>query len=268
MQIELDLSKTVEQNAEVYFEKSKKAKKKIEGIQEAIAMARRKLERLQKEGEKIAVEETEKKEAEQRKKDRKKEWYEKFRWFFSSEGFLVVGGRDATSNEIIIKKHAEKDDIVFHTDMSGSPFFVVKASSQPGKKPTEKTLQEVADTTCAYSRAWKLGMSATEVFWVAPDQVSKTAQPGEFLPKGAFMIRGKTNYIRPRMNLAVGILENGRIIGASLEAVKANCKKYVEVVQGNEKTSETAKRIRAKIGGDLDDIIRVLPAGGCRVKKG
>ena len=30
--------------------------------------------------------------------------YMKFRWFISSDGFLCLGGRDATSNEIIIKK--------------------------------------------------------------------------------------------------------------------------------------------------------------------
>ena len=29
-----------------------------------------------------------------------KEWYEKFRWFYSSEGFLCIGGRDSTTNDI------------------------------------------------------------------------------------------------------------------------------------------------------------------------
>ena len=56
----------------------------------------------------------------------KREWYEKFRWFISSEGFLVIGGRDATSNEIVIKKHADKNDLVFHTDIKGSPFHLSK----------------------------------------------------------------------------------------------------------------------------------------------
>lgn len=267
MQLELDLTKSIEQNAEVYFEKAKKARRKIEGTEKAIADSRKKLEKLDKEEEKRSVKEEEEKEKELKKKARKQEWYEKFRWFFSSEGFLVIGGRDATSNEIVIKKHTDKEDIVFHTDMSGSPFFVVKTNSQPGKEITEKTLHEVADATCMYSRAWKLGMSTTDVFWVKPDQVSKTAQPGEYLPRGAFMIRGKTNYLRPRMTLAIGILEDGRIMGGPLTAVKARCRKYVELTQGREKTSALAKNIRAKIGGDLDDIIKVIPAGGARLKK-
>jgi len=28
-----------------------------------------------------------------------RQWYEKFRWFTSSEGFLVVAGKDTVSNE-------------------------------------------------------------------------------------------------------------------------------------------------------------------------
>lgn len=267
MQLELDLSKSVEQNAETYFERAKKAKRKIEGMQGAIFDARRRLENIEKEEKERSIRDEERRKRDELKKSRKQEWYEKFRWFISSEGFLVIGGRDATSNEIVIKKHTENDDIVFHTDMAGSPFFVVKQGSQPGKKPTERTLQEVSDATCAYSRAWKLGMSTTDVFWVRPEQVSKTAQPGEYMAKGAFMIRGKTNYIRPRMNIAIGMLDDGRIMGGPVSAVKTNCKKYVELTQGNERASVTAKSIRVKTGGDLDDIIKVIPAGGCRIKK-
>ena len=163
-----------------------------------------------------------------------------------------------------MKKHTNPDDIVFHTDMAGSPFFVVKTE---GKQLHDNTLKEIADATCTFSRAWKLGLSAQQVFWVKPEQVSKTAQSGEYLSRGAFMIRGKTNYVRSRMNLAIGMLDDGRIMGGSLNAVKSHCKKYVEIVQGKEKASATAKSIRQKIGGDLDDIIKVIPAGGAKVKK-
>ncbi len=256
MKLSLYLNKSIEENASLYFEKAKKSKKKIEGIKTAIFNAEKKKKLIL---EKFEVEE---KKSEEKVK-RKEEWYEKFRWFVSSEGFFVVGGRDATTNEIIIKKYTEKDDVVFHTDMSGSPFFVVKAS---GKKIGLETLQEVADATLAYSRAWKLGMATSGVFWVKPEQVSKEAQPGEYLSKGAFMIRGKTNYIHPRINLAVGIMEDGKIMGGPLKAVKKNCLKFVEIKQGSEKTSSVAKKIKAKIGGSLDDIIKVIPAGGVEVR--
>lgn len=33
-------------------------------------------------------------------------WFEKFNWFISSEGYLVLSGRDAQQNEILIKRCA------------------------------------------------------------------------------------------------------------------------------------------------------------------
>jgi predicted ribosome quality control (RQC) complex YloA/Tae2 family protein len=257
--IELYLDKTVEQNASLYFEKSKKFKKKIEGAKEAVAVHKKKLEKLEK------MKASEKEEFDKKKavKKLKKEWYEKFRWFFSSEGFLVIGGRDATTNEIVIKKHTDTNDIVFHTDLAGSPFFVVKTE---GKKPGKATISETANATVTFSRVFKLGQSNSPVFWVKPDQVSKEAQSGEYLTRGAFMIRGKTNYVDNKINLAVGLKE-GKIMAAPLEAVKKYSKEFIILEQGDKKTSEVAKKIKAELGGELDDIIRVLPAGGIDVKK-
>lgn len=257
--IVLDLNKNVEQNASVYFEKAKKAKKKIQGAEEALERSRKKLKELLKKKDKFMLKEKEKKET----KPEKKEWYEKFRWFISSEGFLCIGGRDATTNEIIIKKHTNDDDFVFHTDMSGSPFFVIKAE---GKEIGKKTMEETAQATASFSKAWKLGLSTLEVFYVKPEQVSKKARPGEYLKKGAFMIYGKTNYIHPSLGLAVGLLNDNRVMCAPLAAVKKNCGKYVEIIQGHEKASKVAKEIQRRIGSSLDEIIRVLPSGGCKVK--
>ena len=57
------------------------------------------------------------------------------------------------------------------------------------------------------------------------------------------------------------------IMSGPLNAVKKNCEKYIQLRQGRKKTSEIAKYIRKKIGGELDEIIRALPAGGCDIKK-
>src|SRR3989338_4437149 len=102
----LDLKKSIEENASDYYEKAKKIKRKIEGAGEALQKSIKRLKELEEKREKREAKEEKLSKA----KERKKEWYEKFRWFVSSDGFLVVGGRDATSNEIIIKKHAEKND--------------------------------------------------------------------------------------------------------------------------------------------------------------
>jgi len=256
--ITIDIKKSIEQNAAVYFEKAKKSKKKLDGAKKAFKKTQNKLNLLNEKKKKIVLTEkiTE-------KPVRKKEWYEKFRWFFSSEGFLCIGGRDATTNDIIIKKHADKEDIVFHTDMAGSPFFVIKANN---KKIGQKTMEEAAQATASYSRAWRLGLSSLEVFYVRPEQLTKEANSGEYIGKGAFMVKGKTNYIHPILEVAIGIKDN-MTIGGPVNAIKTNSDKSLVLKQGKEKTSEIAKKIKKIIGGSIDEITLFIPAGGSRIQK-
>ena len=218
------------------------------------------MQELESKKEKINLEKTK----QDKLKERKREWYEKFRWFISSEGLLVIGGRDATSNEIVVKKHTEANDLVFHTDMAGSPFFIVKSEN---KTIGNKTKEEAADATCTFSRAWKLGLQTSPVFYVSPEQVSKKAKSGEYMGKGAFMIYGKTNYISNKLSLAVGITKNQQIMSGPSDAIKKHCEKYIILEQGNEKASSVAKYILHKISGTIDEIIRALPSGGFRIKK-
>jgi len=255
MRISLDFTKSLEQNASDYFEQAKTAKKKAEGARKALAESVKKLSQLEKEIE--FKEEEEKQKA--AKKQRKKEWYEKFRWFFTSDGFLVIGGRDAMTNEIVIKKHTDKDDVVFHTELSGSPFVVIKTE---GKKPANEALDETAQFTACYSKAWKAGRSAADVFYVNPDQVTKEAKAGEFIARGAFMIYGKKTQMAVTLKIYIGKMEDGKIMAGPLNAVKTHCKEFVEVLQGNDKNSSVAKKIRHKLAADdLDDILKLIPQG-------
>ncbi len=263
MEIILDLKKSIEENAGDYFEKAKRARKKAQGASLAVEKAKKKLELLHAKEALKKEKETKAKES-QEKKIASKKWYHKFRWFMTSDGFLVVGGRDATTNEILIKKHTEKNDLVFHTEMPASPFAVIKSE---GRKISEIAISEAAEFTATFSSAWKRGLSSVEVFHVSPDQVSKEAKSGEFIGRGAFMIYGKKNIVNTQMNLAIGLTKkDGEVMAGPLSAVKFHCDKSVQIVQGDEKTSDTAKKIQKKIGGELDEIIRVLPQG-CAIKK-
>jgi len=250
----LDIRKTIDENAAVYFEKAKKAKRKIEGAKSAIQKTKKQLEKIEEE-EKLETKKEEKVKPE-------KKWYEKFRWFFSSEGFLCIGGRDATTNEIVIKKHTNSDDLVFHTDLAGSPFFVVKLE---GKKIGKSTIEETAQATASFSKAWKLGLSVLEVFYVNPEQVSKQTKAGEYMGKGAFMIYGKTNYVMAELKLAIGLLEEGKLMCGPVESVRKNCKEYFALIQGSDKPSDIAKKLKKKFDFDLDDIIRILPSGNIKL---
>ena len=252
MKIKLFVDKSVEQNAEVYFEKAKKAKKKLKGARVALEKSLKSLRKHEKQ-------KPEPKKPQE--KPSKKEWYEKFRWFISSTGFLVIGGRDATSNEIVIKKHTDPDDLVFHTDMAGSPFFVIQAEN---KKIDQETIEETAIATASFSRAWKLNIPSVEVFYVTAEQVTKKAKAGEYIAKGAFMVYGKKNYIRADLKLAVG-KKDKKIICGPIKAVKSQTKKFMKIEQGNKKSSDIAKQIQSKYKGHLDDIIRILPTGNIKI---
>ncbi len=262
MRLTLNTKKSIEKNAETYFEKAKKAKGKIEGLKTALKRFELQKEKLQKEKESV-ISRLEK--PKPTKPEREKEWYEKFRWFYSSEGFLCIGGRDATTNDIVVKKHTQPGDLVFHTEAPGSPFFIIKAE---GKTIGESTKEETAQAAATYSKGWKLGVSSMEVYHVTPEQVTKEAKAGEYLAKGAFMVIGKRTYYHPNLEVAVGILDDGRVMGGPLPSVRKHCKKYAVIKQGDEKPSDIAKHLIKLLGaGTPDEIISVLPSGEMRIAK-
>lgn len=201
---------------------------------------------------------------------RRQEWYERFRWFMTSGGRLAVGGRDAQSNALLVKRHVDDDDVVYHADLFGSPFFVLKG----GKRQSEIEVLELSQATVSFSSGWKTGLGAADAYWVYKDQVSGTAESGEYLAKGSFVIRGKKNFVRHAMlQVAVGLDAGGRVVAGPESAVAGSCRRYVVLVPHREKQSDTAKKVLKELappGADsvrvpLDDIVRALPSGGGKV---
>ena len=200
MEIELDLRESIAENAKNYYEKAKKAERKVSGAKKALKDTVKKREALESQREKLVEEQKEKPE---KKRIQEKKWYEIFRYFTSSDDFFVIGGRDATTNDIIIKKHMEKNDLIFHADITGAPFFIIK--NPENKKIPENTIRETAEMAASYSKAWGQGMGSCNVYYVTPEQVSKTPKAGEYLGKGAFMIYGKKEWARgTELRIAVG----------------------------------------------------------------
>ncbi|ORY84369.1 fibronectin-binding protein A N-terminus-domain-containing protein [Protomyces lactucae-debilis] len=135
---------------------------------------------------------------------RKIYWFEKFLWFISSEGYLVLGGHDAQQNEALYKKHFSQGDIYVHADLTGAATVIIKntAADQP-IPPT--TLSQAGTLSVATSSAWDAKM-VISAYWVNFDQVSKTAPTGEYLTTGSFMIRGKKNFLPPsKLELGYGM---------------------------------------------------------------
>lgn len=201
---------------------------------------------------------------------RSRQWYEKFRWFRTSAGKLAIGGRDAASNSILVRRHLDLDDSVYHASLLGSPFFILKG----GREQTEDEVREVAQATVAFSSAWKTGLGSAEAFWVNPDQVKTAAPSGEYLARGSFAISGRKNQVsKIMMEIAIGETGEGELTAAPEASFKGGSHSYLVLRPQREKSSETAKRVLkdlASMVGDLqghtvDDVIRVLPSGGGKV---
>ena len=259
--INIDAKVEIPENAEVYYEKAKKAKRKITGVNIAIEKTKKEIEKAKNKKE-IEMERVT---LPQKRVKKELKWFEKLRWFISSDGFLVIGGRDANSNEIVVKKYMENNDVYFHSDIHGAPSVIIKSQ---GKEIPETTLNEAASFAASFSSAWTKGFGSQDVYWVHPDQVSKTPQSGEFVKKGAFIIRGTRNYIRAAtLLIAVGIVdyEGERLMAGPLDAVKKYTDNYVIIKPGYTKKEALSREIRHRLDQEhivtMDDLVRVLPSG-------
>jgi predicted ribosome quality control (RQC) complex YloA/Tae2 family protein len=261
--IVMDSNLSIPENAETYYNKGKKAKRKIKGVNIAIDKTVKEIEKAESRRD-VAMEQVK---IPQKRVKKELKWFEKMRWFLSSNGFLVVGGRDAATNETVVKKHMEPQDIYLHSDIHGAPSVVIKSE---GKDIPENTVNEAATLAASFSSAWTKGYASQDVYWVRPEQVSKTPQSGEFVAKGAFIIRGSRNYIRGiPLLIAVGVVdyEGERIMAGPISAVAKYTDKYAVIKPGFTKKEEISRSILRKIDTEnrvtLDDVVRVLPSGKC-----
>ncbi len=250
VEMELDIGKSIHENADVYYKKAKKAKEKAEGVRIAIEKTKEEMRR--------AEELAEKKLVSRMRVRRKREWYEEYRWFFTSDGFLAIGGRTAEMNEEIVSKHMESKDLFFHTQTPGAPVVILKK----GQEAPESSIKEVAEFAATYSSLWKEGKYSGEVYYVKPDQVSRAARAGEYLPKGSFYITGKRNYLTVELNCAIGVeLEKFRVIGGPVSAVKRHADHYIELEIGNKEPGELSIEIAKKLiemSGEEKHIVRAI----------
>jgi len=270
--VTLDIRLTAQDNASRAYDQAKKSEAKINGAQIQIERTKAKLEKLE-----VSIAEPIAKKV--RVKTRKKRWYEKFRWFTSSEGYLILGGRDIKSNENIAKRQMSANDIFLHASVHGAPFTLIKV---PDEAPGQQTIEEAAQFAVTFSRAWQDGLSGGDAYWVNPEQVSFSPPSGESLPAGSVMIYGTKNLLRKvPVELAVGVLleeEYAIPVSGPPTAIESQTEYFVQVVPGDEKKGQVVKTIQDKLKKLVpedqshlvsqipqEDLMRCLPAGGGKV---
>ena len=217
LDVRVSLKESAYANANTLFAKYRSSKEKSQKTIEASTKALK------------AAEETARKQlAEARKRSkqsaagsvpggkRKVLWFEKFHWFVTSDNYLVIAGRDAHQNELLVKRYLRPGDAYLHADVHGAASCILRAKRRRRQQHkggttevvplSEQALREAGNFTICRSSAWTSRM-VTSAWWVESHQVSKTAPTGEYLTVGSFMIRGKKNFLPPtQLEMGLGVL--------------------------------------------------------------
>jgi len=257
------LSQDLEATASQYYDKAKNSEKKIENAEQALKDTEKQLEDLEKQD--IDTEEV----LEDKTQKRKKQWFEKYRWFHTPEGRLVVCGRGPQTNESLVNKHLQGNDLYLHADFDGAPSVALK----DGQNASDEEVLQAAKAAVTFSKAWRSGIGADDIYHVKPSQVTKDPESGEYLEKGAFVIRGERTYLRNvSVNASIGpheIEENTYLpVCGPRKSIEANCEEVLDLKPGRTKKSEIAKKARSRLRDyelDLDYTIRALPPGGSEI---
>ncbi len=176
--------RSIRESARALYEEAKRARSRLEGARSALSDTDQKL--LDRRPTPAADRPV----AAAPPAARKTHWFERYRWFLTSEGILVIGGRDAPTNDLIVRRYLNPSDRYVHADIHGAPSVIVKHPPPGQPDPTEVTMEEAGQWGVAFSKAWRAGLASASAFWVESDQVSKAGASGEFVPRGAWVIHG------------------------------------------------------------------------------
>lgn len=124
-------------------------------------------------------------------------WFEKFYWFISSDGYLILGAKDSSQAEILYRRHLGRGDVYCHADARNAAVVVIKNVVGSADAPVPPaTLSQAGQLSICSSEAWdsKAGIGA---WWVNANQVSKSTPTGDLLLPGNFAISGEKNFLPP-----------------------------------------------------------------------
>ncbi|AGI48467.1 putative RNA-binding protein, eukaryotic snRNP -like protein [Thermoplasmatales archaeon BRNA1] len=259
LEIELDYTKNIDANASDIYAKGKEQSEKAANAMKALNDSREELGKKEKGFEKVKAAELSK------AAPTKRFWFEAFKWFITSEGRLALAGRDTHSNDSVVKKHMKEKDIYAHADIHGAPSVVLKE----GLSATPDEFREACWFALAQSKAWTAGSPEGGAFWAYPDQVSKTPNAGEFVPRGAFIIRGKRNWeyhIPLEMGIGEIYYQNARkVMCAPTPVIEKMSERYFVIKPSKVKNGRMAGDIAKAFEVPEEEVSRILPPGSVEI---
>ena len=193
--IDIDLALSPWANARQYYDQKRTAADKEQRTVQASARALASTEK------KIAADLKKglKQETQTLRPTRQQFFFEKFLYFISSDGYLVIGGKDLQQSELLYRRYLKRGDVYVHADLHGATSVIVKNDpSNPDAPIPPSTLSQAGALVVCTSSAWE-SKAVMAAWWVNAEQVSKTVEgTGQYLGKdGDFYVRGQKNFLPP-----------------------------------------------------------------------
>lgn len=189
--------------------------------------------------------------------------YSKYRWFYTSSGKLVVGGKNALQNEQLLRilRAQKKERLVMHTSEPGSPFSIILADIG---KLTKNDTEECAIFTASFSKAWKEGKKNALVDIFKLSQLYKL----NIMKPGTWGVKDKIE--RKSVPLELVLTKQENVLRAVPEkSVKLKRDILLKISPGKiDKALMLPKfQLILKTPFSQEELITALPSGGVKINK-
>lgn len=189
--------------------------------------------------------------------------YRKYRWFYTSSGKLVIGGKSSTQNDELLSKlkRMKEERIIMHTHSPGSPFSVIIS---PISEVTETDIQETAIFTGCFSRKWReqAKKAQVDIFQLSSVYKLKSMKPG------TWGVKGKVKQLTVGLELVLTIQEN--LLRAVPEISVKNKKNILlKIRPGKIDKKEMLLKFQIVLEKHFsqDELLSALPSGGVSIAK-
>lgn len=188
--------------------------------------------------------------------------YKKYRWFFTSSGTLVLGGKSAVQNDELLHRIIDSPNefVIMHTAEPGSPFCVLlKDKSQV----TKSEIEECAVFTGCFSRAWRSGKYKSQVDIFTSSQIHKNSG----MKPGTWGVYGKVQKISVHLALAI-TKQQGAIRAVPIKTLK-NSENLIKITPGNIDKDDMLVKLEIELNEPLnrEDALSALPSGRFKVSR-
>jgi len=184
--------------------------------------------------------------------------YRNYRWFFTSEKNLVVGGKSDEQNELALKYFLKSNYTILHTSKPGSSFMIIQSNN-----PSKKDIKESAIFCGCFSQQWKTGKKI-DIDIFQGNQLYKLKS----MKLGTFGVKEKKEVMKIKPELIL-IIQKGKL--RAVPNPDGNSK-LATIKPGKLNKEEAAEKIRKLIRDEFhlpvskEEIMQAIPSDKLSIK--